>query len=155
MLLEEVNACVQDCGACVVVDCHSFPSRALPYEDDQNPDRPDLCIGTDRFHTPGSLEKCVVEAAKAEGFSVEPNRPFAGALVPLPLYRQSDNVFAVMLELNRGLYMDEATGEKSAAFDGVQKKLERILGAIGAWRNGGPALGSGLLDTEPRKPTSR
>lgn len=142
-LLEEINYCVHDCGACVVVDCHSFPSRPLPYEDDQNPDRPDLCIGTDGFHTPDSLVKCVVEAAKAEGFSVELNRPFAGALVPLPLYRESEKVFAVMLELNRALYMDEATGEKSAAFDDVQRKLERILDAIGDWRDGGLGLGDG------------
>jgi N-formylglutamate amidohydrolase len=39
-------------GAALIVDCHSFPSIPLPFEFDQNPDRPAICIGTDPSHTP-------------------------------------------------------------------------------------------------------
>ena len=39
-------------GIALIIDCHSLPSRSLPYELDQNPDRPDICIGTDSHHTP-------------------------------------------------------------------------------------------------------
>ena len=33
-------------GRCLIIDGHSFPSKPLPYEFDQEPSRPDICIGT-------------------------------------------------------------------------------------------------------------
>ena len=33
----------------------TFDTVALPYELDQNPARPDICIGTDEFHTPQTV----------------------------------------------------------------------------------------------------
>jgi len=41
-------------GMAVILDCHSFASYPLPYEADQELDRPDICIGTDPFHTSGT-----------------------------------------------------------------------------------------------------
>jgi N-formylglutamate deformylase len=38
-------------GLSLIVDCHSFPSTPLPYEMDQDPSRPDICIGVDHFHS--------------------------------------------------------------------------------------------------------
>ena len=48
-------------GKCLVIDCHSFSGVPLPHEPDKDPDRPDICVGTDGFHTPGRL----ADAAKA------------------------------------------------------------------------------------------
>ena len=76
-------------GRCLVVDCHSFPSSPLPYE--RGPDahvRPDICIGTDAFHTSEATARAFVQAFAANGWTVELNRPFAGALVPASGYRQ-------------------------------------------------------------------
>ena len=42
-------------GRCLIVDGHSFSSKALPYEIDPSL-RPDICIGTNAFHTPVSLQ---------------------------------------------------------------------------------------------------
>jgi N-formylglutamate amidohydrolase len=50
-------------GRCLIVDCHSFPSKPLPHEFDQDPHRPDICVGTDPFHTPTDLVTAVVKAA--------------------------------------------------------------------------------------------
>ena len=48
-----VSAALDVHGHCLVIDCHSFPSVALPYEDaDVAAVRPDICIGSDDFHTP-------------------------------------------------------------------------------------------------------
>ncbi|MEZ4597587.1 MAG: N-formylglutamate amidohydrolase [Chloroflexota bacterium] len=41
--------------ACLVLDCHSFGTVPLPSEADQDPGRPDVCVGTDGWHTPPSL----------------------------------------------------------------------------------------------------
>ena len=44
-----VNHVVSQSDVCLVVDCHSFPSVALPYELDQTGQRADFCVGTDSF----------------------------------------------------------------------------------------------------------
>ena len=112
---------------CVVIDGHSFPSVPLPYELDQSPDRPDICIGTDDFHTPPALGAAAVAAVRAAGWSVAVDRPFSGALVPRAHYRNDSRVTAVMVEVNRRLYMDEATGHHLPQFTAVANRLRSVL----------------------------
>ena len=40
-----------------IIDCHSFPKHPLPYELNQTMDRPEICIGTDDFHTSEKLKE--------------------------------------------------------------------------------------------------
>ena len=126
-LQESVDVCLQSFGRCVIFDCHSFPSVPLPYEDDQNPDRPDICIGTDEFHTPDALCQILKEAVARNGLSCEINRPFSGSIVPGKYYRRNSNVNSIMFEVNRGLYMNEKTGEKGVGFEKHQKTIGAIL----------------------------
>jgi N-formylglutamate amidohydrolase len=116
-------------GECLVIDCHSFATEPLPSEADQSPGRPDVCIGTDVFHTPPGLVAGLRESLAAEGFRVAVDRPFAGSIVPGTWYRRDARVRSVMLEVRRGLYCDEATGAPTAAFDGVAARLERAVRA--------------------------
>ena len=103
-----VSAAIEAHGRCLVIDCHSFPSTALPYElADAATARPDICIGTDDFHTRGELANGFVAAFQREGWSVSLNLPFAGALVPSGRYRKDHRVTAVMVEVNRRLYLNE------------------------------------------------
>lgn len=107
-----VALAVERYGRCLVIDGHSFPGNALPYEDaDQTLERPDICIGSDSFHTPKALEQAFVDAFDRGGWRVAVNHPFAGALVPLSRYRTDPRVEAVMVELNRNLYLDPVTFE--------------------------------------------
>jgi N-formylglutamate deformylase len=46
-------------GRCYILDGHSFPFVPLPYELDQRPDRPDICVGTDQFHTFNELTQSI------------------------------------------------------------------------------------------------
>jgi N-formylglutamate deformylase len=112
---------------CIIVDCHSFSSRPLPHEPDQDPHRPDVCIGTDDFHTPTELRDALVTAALSAGLSVLVDRPFAGTLVPTKHYRTNGRVKAVMIEVNRRLYMDEETGNQLSTFGGVQNVVSEML----------------------------
>ena len=114
-------------GACLVIDGHSFSSTPLPSEPDPDPDRPDVCLGTDPFHTPAALVDALRTALAAEGFRVAVDRPFAGSLVPLRWYGTDPRVTSVMLEVRRGTYMDEATGEPLPGFDGVTARLRRAV----------------------------
>jgi N-formylglutamate amidohydrolase len=126
-LADAVNAALAAHGRCLVLDGHSFPSRALPYEDDQRPDRPEICIGTDPFHTPEWLRRAAVDGFEREGFGIAVDRPFTGAIVPAEHFRKTLSVRSVMVEVKRALYMDEGTGDRRTNFHGLRDRLQRGL----------------------------
>jgi N-formylglutamate deformylase len=112
-----VTSSLEKHGKCLVIDCHSFPSEALPYEQFKSSQtRPDICIGTDTFHTNEMITNAFVKAFREKGWSVEINKPFAGALVPASRYRKDARVKAVMIEINRKLYLDEKSGISNGHF---------------------------------------
>ncbi len=57
-------------GKCLIVDGHSFHDEPLPYEFDQDLNRPDICIGTDPYHTPEKIERLMYRYFKGCGYSV-------------------------------------------------------------------------------------
>ena len=101
-------------GRCLIVDCHSFPATPLDYETD--PYRPDVCIGTDAFHTRPELEASLVNSFQEYGYSVAINSPFAGSIVPMDFYKKDRQVQSVMIEVNRSLYASP-TGFKCVQSD--------------------------------------
>ena len=112
-------------GRCTLLDCHSFPSVPLPSEIDRSPDRPDICIGADAAHTPLELAGSMAAAFEAEGFRVKRDSPFAGSFVPGGFYGRERRVRSVMIEVRRGLYMDESTTVRRHDFEDVRAALER------------------------------
>jgi N-formylglutamate deformylase len=122
-----VNDVIARSGGCLIVDCHSFPSVALPYELDQTEHRADFCIGTNSFHTPLVIRDAIVAAAREEGNSVAVDAPFAGALVPLASYRKDRHIWSVMIEVNRRLYMDEHSGLKKQDFEQACAAVGRLI----------------------------
>ncbi|MGY3572928.1 N-formylglutamate amidohydrolase [Bradyrhizobium sp. USDA 4504] len=61
------------------------------------------------------------------------DRPFAGVLVPAKHYRREPRVQAVMNEVNRRLYMDEATGERLPSFGAIRQAISEMLAAVGRY----------------------
>jgi hypothetical protein len=53
-----------------------------------------------------------------------------GDRVVLPPTRREARVSAVMLEINRGLYMDEATGQKTARFPETLEIVQAVVTAL-------------------------
>ncbi|HUW08991.1 MAG TPA: N-formylglutamate amidohydrolase [Anaerolineae bacterium] len=117
-------------GHCLIVDAHSFPSSPLPCDQHQSPNRPDICIGTDTFHTPERLQESAVAAFGSLGWRVELNRPYAGSIVPSSFFQKDARVHSVMVEVKRSLYMNEDTGERFAGFDEARRKIQLALGAV-------------------------
>jgi N-formylglutamate deformylase len=73
-LTTAVDAALAAHGRCLVLDARSFASSALPYELDQSPDRPDICLGTDAFHTSPALLTSARACFEHEGWSVVVDR---------------------------------------------------------------------------------
>jgi N-formylglutamate deformylase len=127
-------------GHCLIIDSHSFSSLPLEYETDQNPDRPDICIGVDSYHTPKHLSEMVVASFEQAGFLVKENTPFAGTIVPMAYYHVNENVYSIMIEVNRSSYMDESTGKRNGQFTRIHNRLQPILRELidGVFQEGRP-----------------
>ena len=122
-----VDSMLVEMGSALIIDCHSFPSTPMASELDQAPNRPDICIGTDSFHTPVALADSLKNAFEREGLDVRGNTPFAGTLVPMKHYRSDDRVTSIMIEIRRDLYCDEVTGERTESYHGLRQAVQRAV----------------------------
>ena len=129
-LAAAVASALESGGTSLIIDGHSFGSAPLPHEPDQASGRPDICIGTDTFHTPPGLVDRAASLFRAAGWSVEIDQPFSGAIVPLHYYRHDQRVASVMIEINRRIYIDEQTGAKLATFNQVRQTLSTVIEAL-------------------------
>ena len=116
-------------GRAVIIDLHSYPSAALPYERHPAARRPAICIGTDARHTPKSLIGSATAAFAGLG-DVHLNEPFAGTYVPLRHHGKDDRVHSLMIEIRRDVYMDEPGGRPTPGLDDVTSALADYLGDL-------------------------
>jgi N-formylglutamate deformylase len=113
-------------GVCVIVDLHSYPRVPLPYELHRDAPRPEVCIGTDSFHTPEWLASLVEAGCDRLGLSHARNSPFAGCYVPLSMYQQDRTVLSVMIEVRRDTHLDEIL----AAPTGDEGRVAGLLAGV-------------------------
>ena len=95
----------------MIIDCHSFTSFKQDYEITSKGKRPQICLGSDSFHTSENLAEIAKNAFIKQGFEVSLNVPFAGSIVPLEFYEKDKRVSSIMIETRRDLYMDESSGK--------------------------------------------
>ena len=122
-LQEAVDSALMNHKTALILDCHSFSPVPLPYEPDRDPDRPDICIGTDPFHTPPELTQQAVEFFRSKGYSVKTDSPYSGTIVPVKHLHRTGEVHSIMVELNRGLYLKSGTSQKSDYFPILKQHL--------------------------------
>jgi N-formylglutamate deformylase len=118
-----VSSQLDEEGRVLIIDCHSFPDEPLPYERCQSQDRPEICIGTDPYHTPEELISNLKSSFESLGYKVAMNSPFAGSIVPSIYYQKNKNVHSIMIEINRNLYMDNLTIERGKNFATVRNDI--------------------------------
>jgi N-formylglutamate deformylase len=121
---------------CLIIDCHSYASVALPYEKNQSSARPEICVGTDDYHTPQQLVDIISSQLAFFGYETALNQPFSGSIVPSKYYHVHPSVFSVMLEINKKLYMNETTGAKLPGFDRLRKSIKKLVSKLLGWVEG-------------------
>lgn len=111
-------------GFAVLIDCHSMPASIRVGD---NGARPDFIIG-DRFgaSASGLLTDAAIGMLVAMGYSVAHNKPYAGGFITEHYGRPARHLHALQIEVNRGLYMNERTLQKSAGFDALADDLARF-----------------------------
>lgn len=127
LLTSAVDKALNEFRCALVIDVHSFPSLPLPYETDQIAHRPEICIGSDSYHSPGEVVHALSRSFGSHGFEVGINTPFAGAMVPAKHYKKDERVQAVMIEIRRDLYVDENTSFLNESSTLVQETLKNAL----------------------------
>lgn len=124
-----VDARLAATGRAVLLDVHSYPSTALPYELHADAPRPAVCLGTDPAHTPARLV-AAARAAFAPLGTVGLNAPFAGTYVPLAHYGRDERVLSLMIELRRDVYLTEPDGAATPGFARVVAALAALVAGV-------------------------
>jgi len=111
-------------GFAVLIDCHSMPASVRAGD---NGMRPDFIVG-DRFGTSASraITECAIGLLLAMGYKVAHNKPYAGGFITEHYGRPLRNLHALQIEINRGLYMNERTFQRTAGFDALADDLGRF-----------------------------
>lgn len=117
-------------GKAVIIDCHSYPSQPLKRDLDKNPKRPDFNIGTDSFHTTKELIDISVSFFEKAGYTLGIDWPYSGSIVPIEHYHKNKNVSTIMLEINRALYLNEPSNQKSENYNQVKQIVSEYIKAI-------------------------
>ena len=125
-----VNNQLDNYGKVTIIDCHSYPSKPLKRDLDKNPKRPDFNIGTDAFHTPKELIDLSVSFFENAGYTLGIDWPYKGSIVPLEHYQKNKNVSTIMLEINRALYLNEPTNQKSETYSQIKQITSEYIRTI-------------------------
>nr|WP_070961289.1 N-formylglutamate amidohydrolase [Hyphomonas sp. Mor2] len=125
-LQAEIDALKPSWSDIFIIDCHSMPSR--------QPGRssmPDIVLG-DRFGSSCSarLTSLVERQFRRDGFTVARNAPYAGGYTTRKYGRPRRGVHVLQIEINRSLYMNETTIEKTRGFDTLQNQLATLCTEI-------------------------
>lgn len=122
---ELVTAALTEHGHAVVLDLHSYPLTPARFEKPAA-SRPQVCLGTDDFHTPPALTAAARELFSDAGYSVEINTPYAGCYIPLEHYRADRRVTGLMVEIRRDVYRPGGELE-SPAVDRLGKLVAELV----------------------------
>jgi len=120
-------------GCYLLIDCHSMPSVGGPHDPDAGRKRPDFVLG-DCFGASCADEVIgmVEDTLRDRGYTVTRNRPFAGGFTTRHYGRPSQGLHALQIEINRALYMDEASIRPHDGMARLTDDMTALIKAIAA-----------------------
>ena len=117
-------------GVAVRIDCHSLPSASTGHGRSQ---RPHFVVG-DRFATACEprLTRLIRDTLTGYGYDVQLNRPYAGGFITEHYGQPAAATHAVQIEINRALYLDEASLQRTSGFTRLRHDLMRLVERLAA-----------------------
>jgi N-formylglutamate amidohydrolase len=115
-------------GVAVLIDCHSMPSSAIG----QPPGaRPHFVLG-DRFGAScdAKLTRFVRDLLQGHGYDVQVNRPYAGGFITEYYGNPARGVQTLQLEINRALYLNETTLDRTEHFGRLSDLLAEMAARV-------------------------
>jgi N-formylglutamate amidohydrolase len=121
-LLEEARA---RHGYGVLLDWHSMPSQGV---NRSNETLPDIVLGDRRGRACAPVLMAEVASAfQALGYRVNQNDPYAGGYTTETYGRPAVGLHALQIEIDRGLYLDEARIEPTGDFETLRADITTVL----------------------------
>jgi len=114
------------------LNCHSMKSVAGRQSDDgEGSVRSDFVLGDrDGSSCAPAFTAFARETLAAMGYRVNVNDPYKGVELVRAYSNPAAGRHSLQIEVNRGLYMNERTLEKSDGFDALRKNLDRLAQAL-------------------------
>lgn len=121
-------------GTAILIDWHSMPAAAARGQRARNGGPCDIVLG-DRFGAAcaSRLTALVERELEGLGYRVARNAPYAGGYTTEHYGRPAKRTHALQIEINRALYMDEATRQPTeglAKLTADAESLTRVLAAL-------------------------
>lgn len=127
-LSRQIEAAYERFGMVWHLNLHSMPSDAYKVlEIETDCPLADFVLG-DRDGTTcdPALPNFIEEFLSGRGYTVARNDPYKGVALIARIGRPDENRHSLQIEINRQLYMNEKTHEKSAGFDALQQTLTAL-----------------------------
>ena len=131
-LARRIEATQARFGVCVHLNCHSMNAvGGLHTAGALGRPRPDFVVGDlDGSSAAPQLTCLVLETLAGLGYHVTLNDPFKGHELTRAYSCPAQGRHSLQLEVNKGLYMDEATLQKTAGFAPLQADLMKLVSAV-------------------------
>lgn len=125
------NAVLSKAGEVLLVDCHSMPATATAHVVPPASGPVDVVLG-DRFGASCAedISAFIEERLRHHGMRVLRNKPYAGGFITQNHGSPHRGQHAVQIEINRSLYMNEATLEKTVHFEAVREVLADLSATL-------------------------
>lgn len=121
----------KDHGRVLHVNCHSMASMGDRTTEDGEVPRPDFVIGDRDGQTCApALTATIVETLRGLGYSVAVNDPYKGFELVRRHGRPDEGRHSIQIEINRRLYMEEATLSKVEGFLDLERNLAVLTRAL-------------------------
>lgn len=118
-------------GLCYHLDCHSMMPVGNELAPDPGSDRADFVLGDlDGTACEPGFTRLVADTLEGLGYSVAVNDPYKGALIVERYGAPDKGVHSLQIEINRKLYMDLETLERSDGFAPLRADLAKLASAI-------------------------
>lgn len=117
----------QQHGAVWLINCHSMPSRGVE-DKGGNTKRADFVLGDlDGRSCPAVFIQQAAAILRELGYSVALNDPYKGMEIMRRYGQPQRQRYALQLEINRGLYLNEEKVERSAGMSQLTQDLTRFF----------------------------
>lgn len=137
-LIDEAHAAS---GASCHIDVHAVKSRGNRMNLDVGQLRPDIIVSDRLGATAGSAFTAhVIEWFDAQGFRVQMNDPYRGGDLIGTFGRPLAARHSVQVAVNRALYLNERTYEKTDGFPTMRHTMTMFAHEVGRWIGGGLRL---------------
>ena len=121
-LQQIIQKCIKKFGFCLVLDCHSMPSKICSIIDDRS--GIDICLGNLFSQScPQEMSDFFAGQFWDKNYKVEFNCPYSGAFITFNYCQPRRKMYTLQLEVNRALYANENALKKNEHFHQMSDDL--------------------------------